>query len=79
MPQAGTAKNLLSKWQNLDSSLSSSNQRKGPRPITPPPAEELDRAKSLNEQEQNDSSVKAPQYNDELTMLKGAARNNLAK
>lgn len=43
LPQSGTAKTLLNKWQNIDSNTSSNNQRKGPRPITPPPADELSR------------------------------------
>ena len=47
MPQSGTAKMLLSKWKNIDSNASSNKERKGPRPITPPPADELERAKVL--------------------------------
>lgn len=44
LPQSGHAKSLLNKWQNIDSdSNGNKQQRRGPRPITPPPPEELER------------------------------------
>lgn len=47
LPQTGLAKSLLNKFQNIESS-SSNRERKGPRPITPPPPEELERQKVTN-------------------------------
>ena len=44
LPQSGMAKSLLNKFQNIESS-SSTRERKGPRPITPPPLEEIERQK----------------------------------
>ena len=43
LPQTGTARSLLNKWQNLDSNTSSQRDRRAPRPITPPPPEELEK------------------------------------
>ena len=45
LPQSGIAKSLLNKWQNIDTNTISNKERKGPRPITPPPTEELERNK----------------------------------
>ena len=46
LPQSGLAKSLLTKFQNIESSASTRGaERKGPRPITPPPPEELERQK----------------------------------
>jgi hypothetical protein len=47
LPQAGIARTLLNKWQNIDASASSAcgRERRGPRPITPPPVEEIERMK----------------------------------
>ena len=44
LPQHGNAKNLLNKWQNIDSN-GATKERRAPRQITPPPNEELHRNK----------------------------------
>jgi hypothetical protein len=44
LPERGHAKSLLNKWQNIDAEADSGKeQRRGPRAITPPPPEELER------------------------------------
>jgi hypothetical protein len=80
LPQSGTAKSLLNKWQNIDSSSSNSRERKGPRPITPPPLEELQRS-NRDSQDKLDSvgQQKQSYHDEELAMLRGNAKNTLAK
>lgn len=80
LPQSGTAKSLLNKWQNIDSNTSNqSRERKGPRPITPPPLDELQRNIS-DSQENLDSNQSKQSYQDEeLALLKGRAKDTLAK
>jgi hypothetical protein len=79
LPQSGTAKSLLNKWQNIDSNTSNIKERKGLRPITPPSCEELERNKSES-QERLDSFQSRQLYQDEeLALLKGHAKNTLAK
>ncbi len=44
LPERGYAKNLLNKWQHMEETSSdNAKERRGPRPITPPPPEELER------------------------------------
>jgi hypothetical protein len=79
LPQAGTAKNLLSKWQNIDSNGgSSSRERKGPRQITPPPANQQQHQSNDDEHEARGVSKTVPE--EELAALgRGLAKNALAK
>jgi hypothetical protein len=82
LPQSGHAKNLLSKWQNnIESSNNSSAGRKGPRPITPPPQEELEKfAKLIQENDDQDSSKNQKcSTEEELALLRGHAKHTLAK
>jgi hypothetical protein len=80
LPQSGTAKNLLNKWQNIDSNTSNqTKERKGPRPITPPPLEELERNKSDSQEILDSVQSKQPYQDEELALLKGHAKNTLAK
>ena len=45
LPQSGSAKSLLNKWQNIEPNTTTSNnrERRALRPITPPPPEELEK------------------------------------
>jgi hypothetical protein len=77
LPQAGTAKNLLSKWQNIDSNgVSSSRERKGPRQFTPPPPGQH----QSNDDEHESRVVSKTVPDEELAALgRGLAKNALAK
>ncbi|CAF0809373.1 unnamed protein product [Brachionus calyciflorus] len=75
VPPSGHARNLLSKWQNIDNTKDT-KERKGPKAFTPPPPEELNRTQeSDDEQDTSKNQV----FEDELALLKGAAKNTLKK
>jgi hypothetical protein len=78
LPQSGTAKSLLNKWQNIDSNSSANKERKAPRAFTPPPPEEIQRNKERN-QDENDSPAVKSNVDEELALLRGQAKNTLAK
>ena len=80
LPQSGTAKSLLNKWQNIDANANTSvsKERRGPRAFTPPPPEELQRNRERSEDEA-DSPVVKSNVDEELALLKGQAKNTLAK
>ena len=84
LPQSGMAKQLLNKFQSIESNgAQSGKERKGPRPITPPPQEELERLKHMNEQDNVDSNGSGgakPFVDEELALIgRGYAKNALAK
>ena len=81
LPQTGTARSLLNKWQNIDKAADeASKERRGPRAITPPPPNA-----DGSETRQQDDTKQQPQqqqhvHDDELAMIgKGYARSALAK
>ena len=78
LPQTGTAKSLLNKWQNIDSSSANNKERKAPRAFTPPPPEEIERNKERN-QDENDAPALKSNVDEELALLRGQAKNTLAK
>lgn len=78
MPQTGTAKSLLNKWQNIDSGSGMNKERKAPRAFTPPPPEEIQRNKERN-QDENDAPAVKSNVDEELALLRGQAKNTLAK
>ena len=79
LPQTGTAKSLLNKWQNIDSTASgNTKERKGQRAFTPPPPEELQRIKERSQDESVTPAVKS-NVDEELALLRGQAKNTLAK
>jgi hypothetical protein len=80
--QAGNAKNLLSKWNNLEAEPNKRGPR-GPRQITPPPPDEL-RRNSMNDQDAVEAlqrKVVKSQYTEEAAGLigRGHAKNTFAK
>jgi len=79
LPQAGTAKNLLNKWQNIDSNGASSNrERRGPRQFTPPPSGQQHHQSNDDEKEARGVNKTVP--DEELAALgRGLAKNALAK
>lgn len=80
LPQSGIAKSLLNKWQNIDSNTSNQfKERKGPRPITPPPLDELQRNKNDSQEKLDTIQSKQTNHDEELALLKGHAKNTLAK
>ena len=78
LPQSGTAKSLLNKWQNIDSNANNTKERRGPRAFTPPPPEELQRNKE-RDQDDTDAPVVKSNVDEELALLKGQAKNTLLK
>ena len=78
LPQTGTAKSLLNKWQNIDSGSANNKERKAPRAFTPPPPEEIERNKERN-QDENDAPALKSNVDEELALLRGQAKNTLAK
>jgi hypothetical protein len=83
LPQSGNAKSLLNKWQNIDSSSQSSSsaarERRGIRAFTPPPPEELERNRNNDNQEDSEMAHVKSDVNEELALLRGQAKNTLAK
>jgi hypothetical protein len=83
LPQSGNAKNLLNKWKNIEETSTSGVQRKGPRAITPPPPEELERQRLRQQAEDEETQQRALKKtipDEELAIIgKGAAKNALAK
>jgi hypothetical protein len=78
LPQTGTARSLLNKWQNIEHKEGTlSKERRGPRPITPPPPGSTPASAPLDEHDAKPTHV----HDDELaTMIgKGHARSALAK
>jgi hypothetical protein len=80
--QAGNAKNLLSKWNNLDANPNERRGPRGPRQITPPPPDEL-RRNSMNDQDAVEAMSRKVKsvYTEEAGGLigRGHARSTLAK
>lgn len=89
VPIAGTAKSLLTKWQNIDTTATTNGnkenwERKGLKAFTPPPQGELDKNDNHhdnNDDNEHDEKLKQQQnvFEDELALLKGAAKNTLKK
>lgn len=80
--QAGCAKSLLNKWNNIDINQNGPRERRGPRQITPPPEDEL-RRNSLNDQDAAEAVGRKyrPVYEEEVGGLigRGHAKNTLAR